>query len=258
MRKLNLLLLVLLCSIPALFANTGTPKGKKKNVAADTCQMAVKGKLLFEDNFKTPTEYTKEFQTVKEGWNVKAGHAIWKQTCEGVQSIWEKGHMPVLVYSGTFNDVIIEVDFRFQMEEGKWGGMRVSPTNPTLNPRAYAVSVWASSTNKGRPYGMVLEHDEWKPGVITTVDTMPTQLESGKWYTLRLEVVGSYALATCNGITVFGTHEKFGITPKTQISLGVGTCPHELKNFRVYEALPNPAWSKPKRKPNVPAVAGTN
>ena len=52
-------------------------------------------------------------------------------------------------------------------------------------------------------------------------------------------------LATCNGVSVYGTHEKFGLQPKTAIYLGVGTCPHELRHFRVYAAKPNPAFKAP-------------
>jgi len=148
--------------------------------------------------------------------------------------------MPVLVYSGEFGDAIIEVDFRFQEEEGKWSACRISATNPELNPRAYAASVWANADSKSRALGMVLEHDEWKPGVITTVDTLMATYEPGKWYRLRLELVGNKAMATCNGVTVYGTHEKFGI-PKNSIYLGTGTIKHELRNFRVYEAVPNQA-----------------
>ncbi len=48
--------------------------------------------------------------------------------------------------------------------------------------------------------------------------------------------MGDVVRATCNGVTVIGTHEKFGI-PKNSISLGVGTSRHELRKFRVYEAL---------------------
>jgi hypothetical protein len=90
---------------------------------------------------------------------------------------------------------------------------------------------------------MVLEHDEWKPGEITTVDTLMATFDPGKWYTLRLELVGNEAMATCNGVAVYGTHEKFGI-PKNSIYLGTGTSKHELRNFRVYEAVPNPARQK--------------
>ena len=200
--------------------------------------LAKKGKLIFKDDFKTPAEYTKEFQEVEKGWQVKTGHANWKHTKNGIESVWETGHMPVLVYSGEFGDAIIEVDFRFQEEEGKWSACRISATNPELNPRAYAASVWANADSKSRALGMVLEHDEWKPGVINTVDTLMATFEPGKWYTLRLELVGNKAMATCNGVTVYGTHEKFGI-PKNSIYLGTGTSKHELRNFRVYKAVPN-------------------
>jgi hypothetical protein len=199
--------------------------------------MAHKGKLLFQDDFKTPVEYTTEFQVVKEGWKVKVAHAKWKQTAEGVESIWETGHMPVLVYSGNFCDAVIEVDFRYFNEEGRWAACRISATNTDLNPRAYAASVWANADGNARAKGMVLEHDEWKPGVITTVDSLMATFKPGKWYTLRLELVGNHARATCNGVTVSGTHEKFGI-PKNSVYVGVGTCKHELRNFRVYEAIP--------------------
>jgi hypothetical protein len=94
---------------------------------------------------------------------------------------------------------------------------------------------------------MVLEHDEWKPGVITTVDSLMATFGANKWYTLRLELIGNDARATCNGVSVYGTHEKFGI-PKNSIYLGVGTCTHELRNFRVYEAKQNPDWKRPLKK----------
>jgi hypothetical protein len=218
---------------------------------ADPGPMAIKGKLVLEEDFRTNAEYGKQLQPVPEGWRVRASHATWKRTDVGVQSTWESGHMPVLVYEGSFGDAVIEVDFRFRKEEGKWGGCRISASNAQLNPRAYAVSVWASSTNKGRPPGMVLEHDEWKPGTITTVDNKSAAFEPDTWYTLRLEVIGNTAQATCNGVTVYGAHEKFGL-PKTSISLGTGLSVHDLRNFRVYEARPNPAWKPPE--PRVPAT----
>jgi 3-keto-disaccharide hydrolase len=215
-------------------------------------QMALRGKLLFQDDFKTPSEYTKAPQPVREGWSVRAGHANWKRTGDGVRSAWETGHMPVLVFEGSFSNAIIELEFRFHQEEGKWAACRISASNPRLNPRAYAVSVWANQDNPSRPLGLVLEHDEWKPGVITTVAHQPATFESDKWYTLRLEFIGNRALATCNGITVCGTHEKFGL-PKTSLSLGTGLCPHDLRHLRIYEAQPNPAWSPPAPQATRPA-----
>lgn len=254
MKKTSAILRLLIVSIlPMLypgFLNASAAPESPELLSPDkdnSLSMAIKGKLLFEDHFKTPVEYTKDYQTVKEGWRVKTGHAMWTQTKDGVKSIWETGHMPVLVYTGTFGDAVVEVDFRFRKEEGKWAACRISATNPDLNPRAYAASVWANSDNKGRAPGMVLEHDEWKPGVITTVDSLMATFKPDTWYTLRLELIGNNARATCNGVTVYGTHEKFGI-PKNSISLGVGTCEHELRNFRVYEATLNPKWKQPVKK----------
>ena len=210
-------------------------------------QSAVQGKLIFQDDFQAHAQHTKEWRDLSAGWRVRAGHATWTRTTDGVASHWESGHMPVLQYEGAFGDAVIEVDFRYTATPQQWAACRISPTNPTLNPRAYAASVWANQDNKGRPLGMVLEHDEWKPGTITTVDVKPAAFESGKWYTLRMELIGNDVLASCNGVSVFGTHEKFGL-PKTALSLGVGTCPHELRNLRIYEATRGPRWVQPPRR----------
>jgi len=214
--------------------------------------MALKGKLLFADDFRTPAEYTKQLQPAAEGWRVRTAHANWDRGSEGVRSSWISGHMPVLAYEGTFRDAVIEVDFRFHREEGKWGGCRISATNAELNPRAYAASVWANSDgsghDRGRPQGLLLEHDEWSAGPEWVANKMAA-FESDTWYTLRLELIGDKAQATCHGVTVYGTHEKFGLMPKTSLWLGVGTCPHELRNLRVYEATLNPAWKAPASPP---------
>ncbi|HLP36313.1 family 16 glycoside hydrolase [Lacibacter sp.] len=206
----------------------------------DTQSIAIKRQLLLNEDFSTPAVYTKEYQTVNAGWKVKLSHAEFIKTSDGLESKYSSGHMPVITYEGQFADVVIELEFRFFEEDGKWAACRVSATNPQLNPRAYAVSVWANQNNKARNKGMVLEHDEWKPGIITEVNNKTGNWQSGKWYKLRLEIIGNYVRATCNGITVSGSHEKFGI-PKTNIYLGVGTCKHQIKNFKVYAAEKNPA-----------------
>lgn len=209
---------------------------------ASRAQLALKGPLLLEENFRTVRAFTKEGENLREGWKVRVAHAAWERTDEGVRSLWTTGHMPVLVLEGSFGDAIIEVDFRYTAEPGKWAACRVSATNRELNPRAYAVSVWANQDNAARARGLVLEHDEWKPGHITMVDDKRGTFEPGKWYTLRLEIVGQTALAHCNGLSVKGTFDKFGL-PKTSLWLGVGTCPHELKNLRIFAAKPNPGWN---------------
>lgn len=204
-------------------------------------QFTIKGKLLLADDFKSPATYTKEFQPVAPGWRVRAWQAEWRHTAEGIESVWTSGHMPVLAYEGSFHNVIIEVDFRFIREPGRKAVCRISATNPELNPRAYSVSAWANSDSKERPLGVVLEHDEWKPGEITTVANVPASFEPGRWYTMRLEVLEDEAMVMVNGVEVAGRHDKFGL-PKTLIAIGTGESPHELRHLRVWEALP----AKPK------------
>src|SRR5512141_448523 len=81
--------------------------------ASGRAQLAVPGKLIFEDRFQTPASYTKEAQAVQAGWKVGVAHADWRRTSEGVESLWTTGHMPVLKYEGDFGDAVIELDFRF-------------------------------------------------------------------------------------------------------------------------------------------------
>ena len=214
-------------------------------------QMAVKGRLLFEDDFKMPAEYNSQRKPVAEGWTVQVAHSNWKKTSDGVQSLWRGGHMPVLLFESehAFSNVVIEVDFRFHKQTGTNTGnqgaaCRISPTNPKLTPHGYSASVWANLDSKDRQPGMVLEHDEWKPGGIVTVDHQPVSLKPDKWYRVRMELIGDASLATCNGVAVFGTHEEFGF-PKTSVALGSGYCVHDFRRFRIYAATPNPKWHRP-------------
>lgn len=210
---------------------------------AATCTAAEKGKLLLDEDFRQPAAYTREFQPGKPGWRVRAWHADWRATPDGVQSLWTSGHMPVLAFEGEFRDVIIELEFRFKAEPGKKSVCRISATNPELNPRAYSVSSWVNVSSKERDLGVVLEHDEWKPGVITTVGNAKAEFAPDQWHTMRLEVVGDHASVTAGGVTVSGSHEKFGL-PKTLIVIGTGYSPHEIRRLKVFEAASQPAQQR--------------
>ncbi len=224
-------------------------------IAASTAdahaQMALKGRLLFQDDFKTLTNYTSHPQPVADGWTVKVAHSNWKKTSDGVQSVWRGGHMPVLEFDceQPFSNAVIEVDFRFHRGAGaistnNGAACRISPTNFKLNPSAYAASVWANQDSNDRQPGLVLEHDEWRRNGITTVDHKPLALKPDKWYRVRMELIGSSVLANCNGVTVCGTFEKFSL-PKTSVPLGSGYCVHDFRRLRIYEATPNPKWPAP-------------
>ncbi len=202
--------------------------------------LAIKGKLLLEDDLSQPAEYTKEFQPLKDGWKVKAWHAAFKHTEEGLESIWETGHNPVIAYECSLQNVIVEVDFRF-LKNGlpeNNAYCRVNFTNKELDPKAYLLSTWMNASVKSRPAGINLEYEKWETQGNTAVSTKPGKFEPDTWYTVRLEVVGDSAQVTCNGMTAAGTHPKFRL-PKTQLVIGVGKSPHQIRRVRVYEALPN-------------------
>lgn len=199
-------------------------------------QLAEKGELLLEENFQRYAVYTKAKQPVKDGWQARVAHGTWTRTAEGVQSTWQEGHSPVLVFEGSFGDVVVELDFRYHAEPGKWAACRVSATNTVLNPRAYSASVWANTDFKSRAIGLVLEHDEWS-GHITQVSRKLMEFAPDVWHTLRLEIVGDKASATCDGTTISGAHEKYGL-PKNSLWLATGMSPHELRHLRVYAARP--------------------
>lgn len=197
-------------------------------------QPAVKGRLILQEDFQRYAEYTKESLPVIEGWSVRVAHGRWQRTEDGVQSTWESGHSPVLIYEGSFQNVIIEVDFRYREEPGRWAACRVSAANPQLDPRAYATSVWANVDFKSRGRGFLLENDVWG-GNITRLGYAKAWFYPDTWYTLRLEIVGTQAVAEVDGISIKGTHDKFGI-PKSSLWLGTGMSRHELRNLRIYEA----------------------
>lgn len=193
------------------------------------------GRLLLADDFDQPRTYTKEFQPVGNGWRVRAWQADWEGSADGLRSRWTEGHMPVLAYEGSFGDVTIELEFRYRREAGRKALCRVSAMNPALHPRAYCVSVWANHDSGERALGMVLEHDAWKPGFITTVDRKAAAFAPDTWHALRLTVVGEEATATGGGVTVTGRYPQFAL-PKTVLAIGTGVSPHEIRRLRVYEA----------------------
>jgi hypothetical protein len=204
--------------------------------AVGQTRLAEKGELILAEDFRRHEVYTKDRLPLAEGWVVRVAHGVWERTPEGVRSTWEKGHSPVLVLEGSFEDVVVELDFRYEEEEGKWAACRVSATNPELYPRAYAASVWANVNFKSRGRGFLIENDEWG-GHITRVSYKKADFAPGTWHTLRFTLVGNKGQAECNGIQVTGTHEKFGM-PKTSLWLATGQSPHELRALRIHRALP--------------------
>jgi len=225
------------CSLVALLRVVGVFAALGGGVSA-SAQLARKGALLLEEDFRHYETYTKERLDAAPGWKVRVAHGLWKRTAEGVESTETPGHQPVLVFEGAFGDCVIELDFRYRRgAPGQWAACRVSPTNTELHPRAYAASVWANQDYKSRSVGLVLEHDKWS-GQVTQVARKMTEFAPDRWYSLRIEIIGDRVLTTCNGVTVTGRWDTFGL-PKNSLWLATGLSPHEVRRLRVYAATPH-------------------
>lgn len=208
---------------------------------------AEKGALLLREDFQRVAAFTRESQPLAEGWSVRVAHGSWERTPQGVKSHWEKGHNPVLVVEGNFGDVIIEVDFRHEDEPGKWAAYRLCAANRTLDPRAYAISIWANASFDSRARGLVMENDQWD-WPITQVGYARARFAPGTWSTLRLEIVGDRATAEINGVRISGQHGKFGLA-KTSLWLGTGQSTHEIRDLRVFAVRAEPAPAAVRAQP---------
>jgi hypothetical protein len=205
-------------------------------IAAAQAPLAANGELILAEDFQRHAVYTKERLPLADGWTVRVAHGSWERTAEGVKSTWASGHSPVLVIEGMFGDAVIEVDFRYTEQPGRWAACRVSATNPQLYPRAYAASVWANVSFKSRGRGFLVENDEWD-GHITRVAYKKAEFAPAQWHTLRFTLLGQKAQAECAGIRATGTHERFAMA-KTSVWLGTGQSEHELRRLRIYRARP--------------------
>lgn len=195
---------------------------------------AESGEILLAEDFRRYDSYTRERLPLATGWQVRVAHGIWTRTADGVQSLETPGHQPVLVVEGEFADVIVELEFRYRAEPGKWAACRVSATNTELHPRAYAASVWANVDYHSRAVGLVLEHDQWS-GTVTQVARKMADFAPNVWHKLRLEIVGDHAVAMVGGVKVEGYFSTFGLR-KNSLWLATGLSAHELRHLRIYAA----------------------
>jgi hypothetical protein len=233
-----------------------TSVGKAFAAVDSLSYLAQKGRLLLQDDFKQPAVYTKEYQQVAPGWMVKAWHQEFIHLPQGgIESKWTTGHNPVLAYECHVKDVVVEVEFKFEKDAlpANNGYLRVNFLNRELFPKAYSVSTFVNGGTKGRPLGLTLENEQWRSQGYVAVQSRYTEIKPETWYKVRLEVIGDYAVLTCNGTSVSGSNPTFAL-PKTMFTLAVGKIKHQLRNLRIYEATPNPAFIKPKAS-DVPYVA---
>ncbi len=229
-------------------------------------QLASSGEVLLEESFSSsPFPRGKTIPLRDTGWKVRTTFGEWTQTAAGLQSanMKEDGHPPVLTFEPpeALTDAVLELEFRFVEDEVEGGhSIRIAVDNREAITKGHVCSAWANWNNDFVPVGLTLEtisKDEVLPKPEKkseqfldnriTIGQASADYEAGKWYTLRLEVVGSRALTTVfdesgEAVMVSGQLGVFS-TPKTKVSLTVGAAAHEIRSFRVSSATQNADWA---------------
>jgi hypothetical protein len=250
----QLFLPLVLCTVTTALAGESLP----------ATLMTTRGKLLASENFDQPlapfTGKPVGFASGFAGWRYNAGPATgkagrWAQiegTFKGIES--PEAHHPATASFGIqFKDAIIQCDFRLDDAPAE-GRLYRSIFVKATDAKDYVCALFAS------PGGFnALAYDDTRidpktkqrekfPPVRTAA---PVQL--GEWHTAVLEIKGEDLVATVDGKSVTLRSPLVG-ADKQSVMLGVGT-EASFRNFRMWEALPNPDWEKNKQSITAPASA---
>ncbi len=235
-------------------------------------QLATPGEVMFEESFADGPFPRGENTSVRDtGWVARTTFGDWVKTDAGIEGAnnLDDGHPPVIGFtpSEPFQDAVLELEFRFvdEVDAGKQS-VRIAVDNREVIQKGHVCSAWANWDNDFVLTGLTLEHinkdevlprpekkwEQWQDNRIT-IGNAEADYEAGKWYTLRLEIVGNRALTTVfdeegTAVTVSGQLGAFAI-PKLKVSLTSGSSPVELRAFRVKAATLNEDWSDAKAEP---------
>jgi hypothetical protein len=97
------------------------------------------------------------------------------------------------------------------------------------------------------PNGMRIQKDDNDhagPDMAVPLGQYKTSIPLNEWQTVVFEILGDEMVGTLNGHSLTGQHPLIDSVKKSImfVSNGEGS----VRNFRVWEALPNPDWAKRK------------
>ena len=89
------------------------------------------------------------------------------------------------------------------------------------------------------------DHDKDGPDKAQVFGALKAELKPGVWQTVRMEIVGDRMLGKVGDVVAFGSHEQLA-GPKSNFGLTVAGESASFRNFKLWEATPNPDWEKVK------------
>ncbi len=210
--------------------------------------MTLPGKLLVAEDFSAPLPPPEgsvaRFASGFKGWrfNVEQRGGHWDLvdgTFRGTENPEHK-HPATASIGFEFNDVVIACQVRLHdvpLDGRKSRGFSIR----TTDTKDYVCSVMLS------PSGMRIQKDDNDhagPDAAVPLGQLKTPLALGEWQTVVFEILGDEMVGTLNGKSLTGKHPLISSEKKSImfVSSGEGS----VRQFRVWQALPNPAWKKNK------------
>ncbi len=190
--------------------------------------MTQRGKLLFADDFSKPL--TKEWRVGKGNWSTVEG------ALRGAE-LPADTHAAVVRRGQDFHDSVLQVDFKLDGAKQttlSFNAAKGHVCRVLIHSGGFAVKKDSSDhnkTNKGQE-----------------LDRVITAIKPGIWHTLLVEIHGKEMLACLDGKDIaYGSHPGIDI-PLANVGLTVAKEAVAFRNFRLWEASPNPNWAETRTR----------
>lgn len=219
--------------------------------------MTTRGKLLVSEDFSKPlaplTGNPDNFASGYSGWryNLAPRAGAWTLADGAFHGATnaEAHHPAAATYGLEYRDATIECEMR--MDEVPLGGTMGN----YMQIRTTGLKGYVCSTSIDNN-GFRIQKDDFTgggkhtqqdksddgPDVRVPLGSFKTPVKFGEWQKIVFEILGEEMTVTMNGHSLTGTHPLIA-SDKHSVMFDFGAA-GSVRNFKVWEALPNPDWTK--------------
>ncbi len=212
--------------------------------------MTTRGKLLVDEKFDHPfapsagpvNSFASGFKAWRYNVAARGGHWEVKDgTWTGVENPAAK-HPATTSYGFDFKNVVIQCELRMNDVPLEGRAARFMAVR-TTDAKDYVCSITIKETGFRISKD---DNDHGGPDKPVPLGESKAPLKLGEWHTVVFEILGEEMVGTVDGISLTGTHQLIG-TEKCSVMFVAGV-EGSVRNFKVWEALPNPDWGTNKAK----------
>jgi len=215
--------------------------------------MTIRGRLLASEDFTKPlapfTGKPVGFASGFLGWRYNAGPETGKSgrweinegQFRGIEN--PEAHHPATASFGfDFKDAIIQCDVRLNDVPAEGRKYRYLQLKATDTKDYVCVVTFSEGGLSGKPFDDARINPATNQRMEGPAVRVSALAKLGEWHTVVLEIKGTEAVGTLDGASLTFSDPLIG-ADKHSIMLVAGT-EASFRNFRVWEALPNPDWPK--------------